>query len=206
MGDWANGRPRDEYVLYKLPKWSKSFSHFLTHQEERDYGREVVTELSKLTKELCIMLLDREAKIDPSAGIIIVPLDIKPSVSELEQLYYFFAGRVLPASDDVGGYVNPHVHHYGFEPYVFLAGDGEMNIGTIGDGKVFWIRRQYFHGGDMVRIGSGEVHSLRNTGTKPLDFVFACPLSHVGKDEGNNDRVFTLELENGIPSHYNVKK
>jgi oxalate decarboxylase/phosphoglucose isomerase-like protein (cupin superfamily) len=139
-------------------------------------------------------LLDAKQEVDPNAGIIIVPLtDIVPKVGSKWQIYRFYAARVLPYTA-----VNPHYHLVGIEPYRFLSGHGVMNIGTIENGEVIWsanatatVKPKKF-----FLVNEGRVHSFRNTGAEPVDFLFACPDSHL-KDAPEGDRYFTKDMKNG---------
>jgi mannose-6-phosphate isomerase-like protein (cupin superfamily) len=156
-------------------------------------------------------LRDTQA-VDPKAGIVIAPLEEVPGVENEGQTYQFYAARVLPPSEDNPKcYVIPHYHLHGQEPYRFLAGtDGEMNTGRVVDGKVEWNSPKTVQPGDEVVIQEGEVHSFRNNGSEPYDFIFACPITHLidndPQSKPDGDRYIVKDLPNGIPPHYPQKK
>jgi len=163
------------------------------------YGSYVLKQLYRIQESDITPLLDAKSEVDPLAGIIIVKLDIKPIVGDLEQLYDFYAARVLPKTQTNPGYVNPHYHSLGFEPYLFFSGIGEMNRGNFTIDTVIWTKREEVRDGDLVQIAGGEVHSFRNTATRdPADFIFACPATHLCE----TDRYFTKDLKDGIPPWY----
>lgn len=181
------------------------------HSEEQRMreGQEekVMERIREITHEYVKPLLDAESEVKPDAGIIIVPLTGVQSV-ELEPgvTYDYYAARVLPNSSEHPNFVNPHYHEHGNEPYRFLEGtDMEMNSGKVEGGHVEWAKPQIVQGGEEFVIGEGIVHSLRNKGTEPVDFVFACPKSHITTntpETPDGDRYFTKDLENGIPPWY----
>jgi len=163
------------------------------------YGSKVLKQLYRIQEEDVLPLLDAKSEVDPLAGIILVKLEIKSVVGDLEQFYGFYAARVLPKTETNPGYVNPHYHSFGFEPYLFFSGIGEMNIGKVIGTEVMWTKSEDVCDGDIVKIGDGEVHSFRNTATKePANFIFACPATHLCE----TDRYFTKDLKNGIPPWY----
>ena len=143
-------------------------------------------------------LLTEKQEVDPKAGIIIVKLDISSVIADFEQPYEFYAARVLPRFPTNPGYENPHYHMIGREPFFFFSGKGEMNIGDVRLDTVVWEDRVVPQWRSFVVVEGGEVHSLRNTGTESLDFLFACPATHLCE----TDRFFTKELPNGTPSWY----
>lgn len=156
-----------------------------------------------------VSLLDAQAAVDPRAGIIIAPLpgeQFPPITSSEGQEYDFYVARVLPPNDENPNYVNPHVHYHGEEPYRFLTGtEGEMNAGRVVDGEVVWSPSKKVGPGDFVEIQEGEVHSFRNNGSGPADFIFACPKSHLvdhSEENPEGDRYFTRDLVNGTPPWY----
>lgn len=175
---------------------------------ERDEREEVVMDrIREISHEKVKPLLDAESEVKPDAGIIIVPLTGVQSV-ELEPgvTYDYYAARVLPNSSEHPNFVNPHYHEHGKEPYRFLEGtDMEMNSGKVEEGRVEWAELQVVHAGEEFVIGESQVHSLRNNSTKPVDFVFACPKSHIitnTPETPDGDRYFTKTLENGLPPQY----
>lgn len=144
--------------------------------------------------------------VDPSAGIVIAPLERVPSYDVNGQEFRFYGARILPAGSDAPNYVNPHVHEVGEEPYLMLEGTGgEMNTGTIIDGRVEWDPSREVSPGEAVVIKEGQVHSLRNTGNTDFDFAFASPDSHLldkTEEYPEGDRVFTTGLTDALPPHY----
>ncbi|MBI2426962.1 MAG: hypothetical protein HYV34_03870 [Candidatus Kerfeldbacteria bacterium] len=175
--------------------------------EHEEQEQEVMERIREITHEQVRPLLDAESGVKKDAGIIIVPLPDVQSV-ELEPgvTYDYYAARVLPSSADHPNFVKPHYHEHGKEPYRFLQGTGfEMNTGTVQDGRVEWAEPQVVHAGEEFVIGESQVHSLRNNSTAPVDFVFACPKSHLTTntpETPDGDRYFTKDLENGLPPQY----
>ncbi len=160
--------------------------------------------LGNITHEQVKPLLDAKHEADPAAGIAIANLDGEIE-SPAGQLFHFHAARVFTSSPEHPNFVNPHFHEIGEEPYRVLSGAGEMNLGRVVDGQVEWRAPFNIGTGEEVEVQEGEVHSLRNTGTEPLDFTFACPDSHlIDRTESNpaGDRQFTKDLPNGIPPQY----
>lgn len=168
--------------------------------------------------------LDRVHDRDQKAGIAIAHLQKPevmtpvPPIETVDGEYYFHAARVFPGD---GNFVNPHWHEVGEEPYLILAGqDGEINLGRIVDGQVVWDAPRPVQQGEVIVVEEGQVHSLRNRGDKPYDFLFACPHSHITDKTPENpqgDRQFTAKFNtethavdvlvpNGIPSHYPVQQ
>jgi len=150
-------------------------------------------------------LLDAKHEADPVAGIAIVPLE--GAVNTPDGEYHFHGARVFTSSPEHPNFVNPHFHRFGEEPYVILAGTGgEMNLGKIEGGKVSWETPKNVKVGDTIVVEELQVHSLRNTGEEELDFIFACPDSHLKDDTGidhpNGDRYLTRQYADGIPPHY----
>lgn len=175
-----------------------------------DAIRPIVDRLTSITHEHARPPLDAQVAVDPRAGVIIANLEgITAMRSDAGQVYRFYAARVLPPDSDAPNYVNPHVHQHGEEPYHFLSGaGGEMNSGRISSGRVRWSPATRVGPGDTVVIREGEVHSFRNNGTEPADFVFACPDSHLidkSEDQPEGDRQFTEGLEDGIPPWHRTR-
>jgi oxalate decarboxylase/phosphoglucose isomerase-like protein (cupin superfamily) len=148
--------------------------------------------------------LDEKHQADPIAGIAIVNLE--GSILTPDGEYHLHGARVFTSSTEHPNYVNPHLHKIGVEPYVVFAGDGgEMNLGWVVDGQVVWDDPKRVKPGDTIRVKEGQVHSLRNTGDAPLDFVFACPDNHLvdhSEEKPEGDRYLTKDLPNGIPPQY----
>ena len=172
----------------------------------------VVDKLTTITHEQVKPLLDAAPhSVDYQAGITIVKLeDIAimnlPVLGNAAGLQYsFYAARVFPQGSNQN-YINPHVHYHGEEAYHFLAGtNGEMSLGKIADGEVKSWTKKEISPGDTVLIKAREVHTIRNNGAEPIDFVFACPPSHLidkSEDKPEGDRVFTKGLEGGVPPWY----
>lgn len=169
----------------------------------------VVNRLRKITHRQVKSLLDAKHKIDLSVGIIIVKLEhIESIASASGRLYEFYAARVLPPTEESSNYVNPHYHLRGEEPYRFLSGEGEMNVGFVRNDEVIWEKPKAVSPNDEIKIQEGEVHSFRNIGKNPADFLFACPAHHLinyTETTPEGDRYFTKGLKNGIPSWYSSK-
>lgn len=164
----------------------------------------VIDQLRKLTHDQVGVLLDAKHDADPAAGIAIVNLEGETVTPD--GAYHYHGARVFTSSLEHPNYVKPHYHNVGEEPYVILKGnEGEMNLGRVIDGKVVWKRSRTVTEGEAVVVQEGEVHSLRNTGTELLDFVFACPDSHLvdhSAEKPDGDRYFTMDIPDGIPSQY----
>jgi len=165
----------------------------------------VIDQLKTWTHDRVSPLLDTK-QIDSKAGII-VARNMGDETETPDGLYHYHAARVLPDDPKFpNNYVNPHFHKIGEEPYVILKGnEGEMNLGKVIDGKVVWDQPRSVREGETVLVQEGQVHSLRNTGKEPLDFVFACPESHLTDntpEDPTGDRYFTMDLPNGIPPQY----
>lgn len=124
------------------------------------------------------------------------------------QSYEFYGARVLGRTRDGGQpYVTPHLHLRGVEPYLFQVGSGEMNFGRVsaeGD-AVVWHDPVVVQPGSKFLIDEGDVHSFRNVGDQPVDFVFSCPKSHLIDNSAQapeGDRYIVRHLRNGIPEHF----
>ncbi len=151
--------------------------------------RQIIGILAKIPHSQVKSLLDKETKVDDGEGTIVVLLEKPPINGDYNQQYYFYAGRVMP-----GKWVNPHYHVYGLEPYRFLSGTGEMNIGAVVGGRpVLWGGPTPIHPNDVIRVYASNAHSFRNTSDVPVDFVFACPKDHLS----DVDRIFV-----DPPKHY----
>lgn len=163
----------------------------------------------------------KKHEADPDAGIAIARLieadSPVPPIETVDGVYYFHAARVFPGD---GNFVNPHWHEAGEEPYLILAGqDGEINLGRVVEGKTVWDEPRAVSQGQVIIVEEGQVHSLRNRGNEPYDFLFACPHSHLTDKTAENptgDRQFTAKFNhdtnkvdvivpNGIPPHYPVE-
>lgn len=174
----------------------------------RERVQPVIGKLREMTHDSVRPLLDARHDADPLAGIAIAPLE--GEIETADGAYHFHAARVFTSSPEHPNYVNPHYHEIGEEPYVILDGSsGEMNTGRVVDGKVVWDEPKTVSSGETIIVEEGQVHSLRNTGEEPLDFVFGCPDNHLvdhsdTKPEG--DRYFTKDLPDGIPPHYPQSK
>lgn len=180
----------------------------------------VVDRMRQIDPSIATLALDENHDKDPNAGIAIAHLEqcgIEP-IDTVDGLYFFHAARVFPGE---GNFVNPHWHEHGEEPYLIIAGqDGEINLGRIVNGVVVWDEPRSVKAGDVIIVEEWQVHSLRNKGDKPYDFLFACPHSHLAdKTEQNpkGDRQFSaikrpgentvdVYVPNGVPSHYPVQK
>lgn len=161
----------------------------------------VVVALQAVNPEEAKFILDAQHDEDPKAGIIIAKLDGLPSIESPElgvSPYELYAARVVPS-----GHVNPHHHNIGSEPYHFLSGVGEMNIGHIEDGAVEWEEPRPTLAGETFVVEAGAVHSLRNPDPNaPLDFLFACPPEHLSDhspDNPSGDRYFVESLPPQYP-------
>lgn len=151
-------------------------------------------------------LLDQKHSADPLAGIAIVNLtDMAPEVSGGQE-FHFHGARVFTSTPETPNFVNPHLHKVGEEPYRSISGTGgEMNLGRVINGAVVWEEPRTVSNEEVVVVEEGQVHSLRNTGTEPFDFLFACPDSHLvdnSPEKPEGDRYFTKDLPNGFPPQY----
>lgn len=181
--------------------------------ENRDYQIQFVLDSLRTMDAATVKArLDIEFKekqaADPKVGIVIAPFSEMPKVAgDYGQEYAFYAARVYPPRPGEQNFVTPHLHKKGSEPYRFLNGkDGEMNIGTVEGEKVKWGEPKTVQQGDEVVIQQDQVHSFRNNGKEPYDFVFACPDSHLKDFDSSTmpdgDRHIVKNLEGGIPSWY----
>ncbi len=163
----------------------------------------VVAKLQTINYDQVKPLLDAKHKADPLAGIAIAHLE-DPAVVTPDGEYHFHAARVFTSSPEHPNFVKPHYHTIGEEPYVILSGSGgEMNLGRVLDGQVNWDAPKNVSEGETVIVEEGQVHSLRNTGEQPLDFVFGCPDTHLQDPPlPGADRFFTASLPNGTPPQY----
>lgn len=183
-----------------------------TPETAREIVMPVVDRLKEFDPQMIKDALDKVHSPDQKAGIIIAHLDDISPIETPDGSYKFHAARVLTeGSPEAPNYVNPHLHEEGEEPYLIIAGsDMEINLGRVvndneGNRSVAWDEPKLIKAGDVIIVEEGQVHSLRNTGKEPVDFIFACPQSHLtDKTEENpqGDRQFTKNLPNGIPSHY----
>ena len=166
----------------------------------------VIDRLKSLTHDKVKPLLDAKHDADPIAGIAIVNLTEIESVKTDKGEYHFHAARVFTSTLETPNFVNPHYHKIGEEPYNILESDGgEMNLGQVVDRRVVWDAPQAVSTGEIINVKEGQVHSLRNTGDKPLDFTFACPDNHLvdnSPEKPDGDRYLTKNLPNGIPPQY----
>ncbi|MEK7599834.1 MAG: hypothetical protein AAB462_02275 [Patescibacteria group bacterium] len=161
----------------------------------------VVAALQAVNTEEAKSVLDSQHGLDPKAGIIIAKLDELPAIESPEvgvSPYELYAARVMPS-----GHVNPHRHNIGTEPYHFLSGVGEMNIGHVEGETVTWQEPQQTTAGTTFVVEAGAVHSLRNPDPNaPLDFLFASPPEHLSDNSPENpsgDRYFVQSLPPQYP-------
>lgn len=180
--------------------------------ESEAFKTALMARLRAITADKVKPLLDAEFAqrhaVDSKVGIVIAHLDDE-SVFSLEdgQEYKFHAARVYPPRPGEQNFVTPHLHSKGIEPYRFLTGGrAEMNIGKVRHKEVIWDQPSEVSVGEEVIVQPGEVHSLRNKGDDPYDFVFACPDSHL-KDHDkttapDGDRFIVKDYTNGIPPWY----
>lgn len=170
-----------------------------------EIGR-VVNRLNQIPQESVQALLAAKHDADPKAGIAIVNLGDIPAETAEGQEFHFHGARVFTSTSETPNFVNPHYHKIGEEPYRMLSSQGgEMNLGRVVDGRVEWDSPRSVKSGEVVVVQEGQVHSLRNTGTEPFDFVFACPDNHLvdhSEENPKGDRYFTKDLPNGIPPQY----
>lgn len=150
-------------------------------------------------------LLDAKHEADPVAGIVIVNLKGKVE-SPAGENFHFHGARVFTSSPKYLNFVNPHYHTQGEERYKILSGSGgEMNLGRVENGAVVWEPPFNVKLGEEIKVQENQVHSLRNTGKKPLDFTFACPDEHLidnSPEHPEGDRYIVRNLPNGIPPQY----
>jgi hypothetical protein len=136
--------------------------------------------LERVSVEEARAALDRKG-VDPVVGIAIAEMDA--AAIEFEgQTYHIFAARVFSRRQDGGQpYVTPHLHKVGCEPYFFLDDGGEMHAGNLSaDGATcIWQAPVRTESRGRFLIRENEVHSFRNMGNGPSDFLFACPKSHL---------------------------
>ncbi|MBI4121147.1 MAG: hypothetical protein HY457_02745 [Parcubacteria group bacterium] len=157
-------------------------------------------------------------KMDPAAGIFVAKLD-QPPVIVGGQAYSIYGARVLcRTATGTQPFVTPHLHALGVEPYVFKDGVGEMNFGHVlttttefrgivvaTTKSVIWDTPVMVRRGEEFLIEAGQVHSFRNLGTTPADFLFACPDSHLvdhDDEHPQGDRYIVRGFQNGTPSHF----
>lgn len=177
-------------------------------ESPRDRVMPVVEVMSRMDQVKIMGLLDEKHEVDKDAGIIIVHLEdevLKTPDGE----YKFHGAKVLTSSEDKPNYVKPHFHNKGEEPYLIIAGDEmEINLGRVtedenGNKKVVWDDPRKLSAGESVIVEEGQVHSLRNTGGKPVYFIFGCPDSHLTDPPAEDaDRFFTTDFEDGFPPQY----
>lgn len=182
------------------------------HTPESEVFRSaLMARLRAITAEKVGPLLDAESArrqaVDSKVGIVIAHLDDEPIRGEDGQEYKFHAARVYPPRPGEQNFVTPHLHSKGIEPYRFLTGsNAEMNIGVVRHKEVIWNSPREVSVGEEVIVQPGEVHSLRNKGDNPYDFVFACPDSHLKDNDTqtapDGDRFIVKDYTNGIPPWY----
>ena len=127
---------------------------------------------------------------DPTVGIYIYKLVVRPVRFIDGQIYMFYAARVEP-----GKWVKPHFHMNGPEPYVIWHGLGEMNTRLWNDDSgLRWLPPESLNVGQQFIVREGYVHCMRNVGDVNLDFGFVCPLDHLN----DADRFMTPDL----PPHF----
>ncbi len=162
----------------------------------------VISAMRAISPVVVTAALDAVQSRDPEAGILIAKLEETP-VSAGKQLYHFYVARVL-GIDEGQHYVTPHLHLIGDEAYRFIEGRGEMYIGMLINGDdVTWLKPIKTSEDAEYVIREGEAHCLRNLGNEPLDFIFACPESHL-KDASpqGGDRYIVKDYKNGVPPHF----
>lgn len=172
-------------------------------ESARERVAPVVFKLQEIKHMDVVGLLDKE-QADQLAGIAHVELKNLGSLKTADGEYNFHAARVFSSSPDQPSYVKPHYHTIGEEPYVILKSNGgEMNTGRVVDEKVVWDKPRTVSAGETIIVEEGQVHSLRNIDEESLDFVFACPQSHLTDPPAEGaDRFFTASLPNGTPPQY----
>lgn len=169
---------------------------------------EVIAKMQQGEPKIAMQMLDaaqEKGRKDPMAGIFIAPLSIVPALVD-DQYYQLSGARVLGISAGQP-FVTPHYHLVGDEPYYFLDGIGEMNIGRLSESgdAVLWQTPKTILPGETFVIRPGDVHSFRNLGEEPANFVFACPESHLvtnGRDHPSGDRYLVSNLKYPRPPHY----
>lgn len=170
-------------------------------RERKSKVQPVIDRLKSIPHDVVGPLLDTKHGVDPSAGIVLVNLDVSP-VSANGFEFHFHGARVLTGE---GNFVKPHYHEKGEEPYHILKGKGEMNLGEADNDEVKWKSPKEVMPGDVIEVQEHEVHSLRNPGETPLDFTFACPDEHLvdnSPEHPEGDRFFTMDLQHGTPPWY----
>ena len=84
--------------------------------------------------------------------------DIVPGEAKLNGKGRLFAHMILEPGHSIG----EHVHTGESEIFYFLSGTGEYND----NGTVVAV-----HAGDTAVCSDGQKHSLKNTGSEPLDYI-----------------------------------
>ncbi len=178
--------------------------------------RPMLDEMRNIPSQEVEQALDRVQKAkesDPGAGIFITKLN-RPQMEVGGQKYDFYGARVLAKTmQGAQPFVTPHLHKHGTEPYYFNKGTGEMNFGRVVEASakgqkqhVAWNPPVSVTKGDEFLIEEGQVHSFRNLAEEPVDFIFACPESHLrdnSLDESTGDRYIVRDWPGGIPVHFN---
>ena len=196
--------------MSELPQREGPAPEYQPRRIEQSEIPAVIDRLRQIPNEKVINSLNAQAEVDPQAGIVINHLTDVEHVVTPKGEYHFHSALVKTSNPETPNFVKPHVHEVGQEPYRMVQGtDGEMNLGRVVDGRVNWDSPYKVKAGDEINVLEGQVHSLRNTGVEPLIFTFACPESHLSDktpDNPSGDRVFTVDLPNGIPPQYPIKK
>lgn len=185
--------------------------------------------LAKITADL-----NKQHEKNPEAGIAIIDLE-GIEVETEDGKYHFHAARVFESTEGNPSFVNPHKHKKGEEPYLIIAGqDGEINLGREVEEEVegvikrvvIWDGPRRVKAGEIIIVEEEQVHSLRNTSGEPMDFIFACPDSHLVDNSamrpdgdrylvakllpktdgrtGGKSNVVELYVKNGVPAHFPV--
>ena len=89
---------------------------------------------------------------------------------------------LLPPGTSIG----PHLHHEVAEVYYVMKGAGAITV-AAGGGRGGPSDKAAVKEGDAIPIQLGEVHSVENTGTEPLEFLI------IGVSRDANRRVDTID-------------
>lgn len=112
----------------------------------------------------------QNAPLDKNAGIKLIKLTGDENIS-------VYAAEISPHTE-----LNPHYHSHGIETYQIFKGSGIMKIGKRINSTIEWIESIHVQEGDCFSIIEGSVHQLINNAKEPLQAIFSCPESHLGKD------------------------
>jgi mannose-6-phosphate isomerase-like protein (cupin superfamily) len=114
------------------------------------------------------------AATDPAVGIRIAKLAGTDAFST-------YVAEVAP-----GKSITPHYHLVGDEHYHIVAGQGEMHLSDLDEGRD---STTPVYAGTSFVVAPRVVHALRNTGNSPLVLMFSCPVNHLGDDRHLCERV-----------------